>query len=138
VVNDSLQDKGDWFCVTCRQGEKGGHSWHHSKGIPMSLDAIVIQICHAQKAYSCQCKEVEENEALSLRNIQLASSVVGWNNGTPSCMISLLFPFICLLKNMKVSPKFEKKQIYNKHRTGQGNCTKAILQWTRKQSHFKR
>jgi hypothetical protein len=43
----------------------------------MSLDAIVIQICHAQKAYSCQCKEVEENEALSLRNIQLASSVVG-------------------------------------------------------------
>jgi hypothetical protein len=33
-----------------------------------------------------------------------------------------------LLKNMKVSPKFEKKQIYNKHRTGQGNCTKAILQ----------
>lgn len=111
----------------------------------MSLDAIVIQICYARKAYACQCKQVEENEVLSLRNIQLASSVVGWNNGTPSCMISLLFPLICLLKNMKVSPKFGKKEkIYNKHRTGQGNCTKAILQDTRFiehvniQSHFKR
>jgi hypothetical protein len=56
-------------------------------------------------AYSCQTKQVEENE---VRNIQLASSVVGWNNGTPSWMISLLFPLICLLKNMKVSPKYEK------------------------------
>lgn len=37
-------------------------------------------------------------------NLLEASCLIGWNNGMPSWIISLLFPFTCLLKKMKVSP----------------------------------
>ena len=109
---------------------KRGHLGHHSQGISMFLDAIVIQICYAQKAYACQCKQVEENGVLSLRNIQLASSVVGWNNAhlavwSPSC-----FLWSACWRIWKSHLNLKNKKIYNKHRTGQGNCTKAILQDT--------
>ena len=58
MVNDSLQDEGDWFYVACGQGENEDSCDIIHEGTSLSGNA---KICYATEEYSCQTKQVEEN-----------------------------------------------------------------------------